>query len=83
MMYGMYGYGMNGIHGMGWGMGLAWILGIVVTIVLVWAFVGSFRNSHNSSTPNEKKSALDILKERYARGEINKDEFEEKKHAVS
>ena len=28
MMYGMYGYGMNGIHGMGWGMGLVWILGI-------------------------------------------------------
>ena len=83
MMYGMYGYGMNGIHGMGWGMGLAWILGIVVTIVLVWVIVNGFSLSQNSSTTGEKKSALDILKERYARGEINKDEFEEKKHVLS
>ncbi len=79
----MYGYGMNGIHGMGWGMGLAWILGIVVTIVLVWALVSSFGPRRNSSTPGEKKSALDILKERYAQGEINKEEFEEKKHILS
>lgn len=83
MTYGMYEYGMNGIHGMGWGMGLAWILGIVVTIVLVWAIVTGFNTSHNSSAPSEKKSALDILKERYARGEINKEEFEEKKHVLS
>ncbi len=83
MMYGMYGYGMNGIHGMGWGMGLVWILGIFVTIVLIWAAFNSFSNNHSSVTSGEKKSALDILKERYARGEINKEEFEEKKHVLS
>ena len=76
-------YGMNGIHGMGWGMSLAWILGIVATIVLIWAIISGFSTNHNSSTPHEKKSALDILKERYARGEIDKEEFEEKKHALS
>ena len=82
MMYGMYGYGMNGIHGMGWGMGLSWILGIIVLIVIIWAITKSI-NAGQNSIPTEKKSALDILKERYARGEINKEEFEEKKHVLS
>jgi len=83
MMYGMYGYGMNGVHGMGWGMGLAWILGIAVLIVLIWAIVKGKNTVPNSSTTTEKKSALDILKERYARGDINKEEFDEKKHVLS
>ena len=83
MMYGLYGYGMNGIHGMGWGMGFAWILGILITIVLIWAAFGSFDRTHHSTETSDKRSALDILKERYARGEINKEEFEEKKHVLS
>ena len=81
MMYGMYGYGMNGMH-WGWGMGFGWILGIVVLIVIIWAVTRGINGNHNT-TPQEKKSALDILKERYARGEINKEEFEEKKHVLS
>lgn len=81
MMYGMYGYGMNGMH-WGWGMGFGWILGIVVLVLIIWA-VNRRINSGYNTTPQEKKSALDILKERYARGEINKEEFEEKKHALS
>ncbi len=88
-MYGMLGYNMHGygMHGIGWGlgMGFGWLFGLIVLILVIWAVTrGINAGSHHShSTPVEKKSALDILKERYARGEINKEEFQEKKHDIA
>lgn len=79
MLHGMFGYGMNG---MGWGMGFGWLFGITLIVVLIWAFTRGINTGHHSFQ-EEKKSALDILKERYARGEIDKDEFEEKEHFLS
>lgn len=67
-------------HGWGWGMGfgmigmvLFWVLIIVGLIALVRWLSGS------SSTPAATKTAMDLLSERYARGEIDRREFEEKK----
>ena len=69
-------------HGWGWGMGfgmigmvLFWALVIFGIVVLVRRLGGSSA----SSGPPLSKTALDILNERYARGEIDKQEFEEKK----
>jgi len=74
MMNGFNGHG----WGMGWGMGWWWIIGIVVLIAIIWPIVQRYNRGNN--VPGEPgKSALDILKERYAKGEINKDEFEERK----
>ena len=68
--------------GGGFGMGWWWIIGIVVLIAIIWPVSQRF-NRNNSATPREPgKSALDILKERYARGEINKQEFEERKRDI-
>ena len=53
-----------------------WLFWILLIVVIVWA-VKAVAGSRNN--PSEKrKSALDILRERYARGEINKEAFEQK-----
>ena len=60
------------------GMGLWWIIGIVVLIAAIWP-LGQRFNRNNSPGQSPGKSALDILKERYAKGEIEKQEFEKRK----
>lgn len=49
----------------------------VVVLVGVWLIVRSSRRARSSSS-----SALDILRERFARGEITKDEFEAAKRTL-
>jgi putative membrane protein len=70
------GYGYDGWH-MGPGT-MYWILVIVGLIFVIRWLLQSTRGD-SRWTRAGSSSALDILKERYARGEINKQEFEEKK----
>jgi putative membrane protein len=64
--------------GHGWGMGWGWIIGVFIILAVVWLIIKAINsNKHRGGTP--EKSALDILKDRYARGEIDRKEFEEKK----
>ena len=73
----MYGFG-----GHGWGMGFGWLIGLIILGIFIWLVVKVI-NQNNSSGSSNNKSALDILKERYAKGEIGKEEFEEKKKDIS
>jgi len=61
----------------GYGGGMMWIFWILIIIALVW-FV-AFATRRESSSSESGKSAQDILKERYARGEIEREEFEQKR----
>jgi len=76
---------MWGDYGWGWGMGfgmisvvLFWVLVILGIVILVKWISGSSPGA--GQTP--AKTALDILKERYARGEIGREEFEQKKRDI-
>lgn len=70
----MYGY-----HW--WGMGFGWLIGIVFIVLIIWLVARPrYYDYHQRWSSN---SAIDILKERYAKGEIDKAEFEEKKRDLS
>lgn len=76
----MGGYGS---YGMGWFGGFfmiaLWVLVIAGVVFLVRWLVVSSRKSEGGSGGD---SPLEILKRRYARGEINKEEFEGKKKVL-
>lgn len=79
-------------HMMGWEGGwygggpiimLVWFgIAVALTALLIRAFTGPGRGTvvHH---PPPGRTALDILKERFARGEIDKAEFEDKRRALS
>ena len=67
-----YGWGIG--FGLGWLlMILFWALVILGTVYLIKLIIGSTRKGEKEET------ALDILKKRYAKGEISKEEFEKMK----
>lgn len=84
MMYRLYDSGYGGWDGgtmMGWfGGGLMMVVFWVLVIALI---VWIARSVGSGANPRPDSKALDILKERYAKGEINKEEFETKKKDLS
>ena len=78
-----------GPHMMWWGGGwyamilgpLFMILVLAVVIAVAVLFVRWAGGQGLATTPSHR-TPLDILKERFARGEINKDEFEERRRVI-
>tara|TARA_R110002012_G_scaffold134385_1_gene287694 strand:+ start:291 stop:620 length:330 start_codon:yes stop_codon:yes gene_type:complete len=80
------GEGYGGYHHM---MGGGWFMGpfmmLIVIIVLVAAAIFAFRLFGNPASPDGAPAsdrALTILRERFAKGEIDQAEFEERRKAL-
>jgi len=79
MMWGYDGFGYGGI-GMGIGMLFFWGLIIAAIVVLARGFGAK---SGGGEPRLREKTALDILGERYAKGEIGKAEYQEKRRDLA
>ena len=90
MGYGGYGpnWGMMGGYGYGFYGPLHMIVWIIILIVIIAGVVWLVRSAaapnahhvHHIGPP--RSSGLDVLEERYARGEINRDEYLQKKKDI-
>jgi putative membrane protein len=78
-MYGYYGnWGSPILGGL-----IMFIFWVAVIYFIVWLIRGGKSPFHHECMGGKNNNALDILKERYAKGEINKEEFEAKKKDLS
>ena len=66
----------------GWGIGMMAMMFLFWALVIVGLIVG-IRWLLGKGKEEKLDSAIEILRQRYARGEINKDEFEAKKKDLS
>lgn len=60
-------------------MGLFWLLILGLIITLIWFLIQKGAGSSQSSNDD---SPLDIVKKRYARGEINEEEYRKMKKEI-
>lgn len=71
-------YGFDHMSGWGWGAAIfGWVLMIALFALIVWLVVAVTRGQQPAAPAG--KRALDLLDEGYARGEIERDEYLQRK----
>ena len=79
------------MHSHGWGDGwggmilgpLMMIVFLAAVVVLVMVAIRWLGAAGHPAAPAGRTGALDVLKDRFARGEIDKDEYEERRRILS
>lgn len=66
----MWGFGLFGL--------LFWVAVFALIVVLIWKLVTGWGGGRGGGTPR-RESPLEILQRRYARGEIDRDEYQKKR----
>jgi len=75
---------MMGYYGFGYGMGFfGWILMVLFWGAIIWLIVWLVNQNRQSEPRSDRRTPQEILKERYAKGEISKKEFDEMKKYLS
>ena len=81
-----HGHGWHGSWSGGWGgmifgpfMMILFVAAVVFLVVVALRWLGA---GHGPTRGPDGKAALDILEERFARGEIDRDEFEERRRTL-
>jgi putative membrane protein len=75
--YGDYGYGFGAFHM------VIWVVILIAIVAFVVWLVRSTTGPGMHPMPPRRSSGLDVLEERYARGEINRDEYLQKKKDIN
>lgn len=75
---------MEGMSGFGFGMGLfGWVfMALILGLIIFGIFALINWSARPTSGSQKKKTPLEILKDRYAHGDIDEKEFEHKKHTL-
>lgn len=64
------------------GMWFGWFFWLVILIVIIWVIVNQLNKGNQGSQLSQSESTLDILKKRYAKGELTKEQFEQMKKDI-
>ena len=74
---------MHWSDGYGWmGMGIGWLFTILFWGLAIVGVLFLFPRTAGGAGAATPKTPLDILKERYAKGEIGKEEYEQKRQDI-
>lgn len=77
------GYGYGWMHG-GWGFALGLLLWVAVVLALVLAVRAlAVRRGEEAARVGPRETPLEILQARYARGDISREEYEQKRRDLS
>lgn len=71
----------NDGHVFFWGGGFMWIFWILIIAGIIFLFINLTKGTMNKSQ-GESDSPIEILKKRYARGEIDEEEYQRRRNEL-